>query len=53
MRHLEIFFVTYLLLKFCEINCELWEQELGKEVYIEASVEGLDSVKLACTSGIF
>jgi hypothetical protein len=27
---------------------ELWEKELGKEVYIEASVEGLDSVQLEC-----
>ena len=29
-------------------KAELWEKELGQEVYIEASVEGLEAVHLEC-----
>lgn len=43
-------------MKFCFLvffilsaNAELWEKDLGKEVYIEASVEGLKEIHLQCT----
>ncbi len=40
-----------LLANLRQFHGELWEQEVGKEVYIEASVEGLESVTLTCTEG--
>lgn len=45
-----LFWRIFILFPFVlESRSELWEKELGQEVYIEASVEGLKAVHLECS----